>query len=205
MTRETNAEANTISTSLSSTIRRRLIKREADVRLYQISRPRAVAAIKELKSEPWPDDKSIKAACERLHIWDREVRWFEVLTELADRIDTNPFSGVRLNLSDVATRLCPHMTKREWRTAFAWFDINYHERLWFPVQTTELDIDELERQLFELAAAYGHVPACELEIILQSTPNSKYYRTAKHELQSRGWEWVNIKRAGATHRVINPP
>jgi hypothetical protein len=205
MTRETNAEANTISTSLSSIIRTRLIKREADVRLYQLNRPKAVGIIKELKSERWPDEKSIKAAKERLLLWDKEIRWFEVLVELADRIDGNPFPGQRLNLSDVATRLCPHMSKREWRQAFAWFGIDYHERVWFPVETNELDIDELEACLLGLILENGKLPACELETILQSTPNSKQYREVKRELQHRGWQWVNVKHSGITMRVINPP
>ncbi len=205
MMKENLREESTISTSLSSTLRRLLSKHEADIHLLAHSRPKAAALIDELKGEEYPDDPSIKCAKERLYIWDKEISWFYTLTALADAIDSNPYPGEKVRLLALAKRLFPGTSLRQWVEMFRWVGIEHTMRLCFPVAHETINIADLEKQLLDIIAHEGVILASQLEVIVRSPVRSKRYRDAKEQLQSSGWRWAHQRRGNSTVRVINPP
>ena len=201
MTRETNTEASGICNSPSSIIRRQLSKREADVRCYQLNRPAAKEAIKELRSERYPDPLSILAAQERLTIWNKAIRWFELLSVLADRIDCCSLSNVQLTLLTLVKRLGAPTKENEWRQAFGWYEIDIHAKIWFGV-AANVDLESIEEALRKLLNESNWVLAQRFEEVVGAGVNSKVYRSAKVQLEQRGWCWKQKKIDGKVCKVI---
>jgi hypothetical protein len=201
MTRETNTEASGICNSPSSIIRRQLSKREADVRCYQLNRPAARLVIKQLKSEPYPDLLSIKAAQERLTIWNKAIRWFELLAALADRIDNCNYSGQQLTLLTLVKRIGKPTKENEWREALYWYEIDIYTKIWFGV-AAKLDVESIENELRKLLNESNWVLAKRFEEVVNGGVNSKVYRSAKVQLEQRGWTWKQRKIEGKVCKVI---
>jgi hypothetical protein len=201
MTREMNPEASGTWISPNNIIRRQLSKHEADVRCYQLNRPAARKVIKELKSEPYPDDLSIKAAQERLTIWNKAIRWFELLGVLADRIDSCNYKGQQLTLLTLVKRLGAPTKENEWRQALNWFGIDVHAKIWFGVGAN-IDIESIENELKKLLGESNWVLAEKFKEVVQSDARSKVYRDAKVQLELRGWCWVQKRMKGQKIKVI---
>lgn len=197
-----NGEESITSTSPISIIRSSLKRREAAIRLQTQRLPEAIATVEELKAEAYPDPASIKAAQERVRLWKRERRWFLILTDLADKIEANPYPGQYYRLLELACLLRPNVSQYEWREMFCWFSID-NVVVHLPVAINDIDIESIEQQLLALMNDDNVIPASSLELVIQSSPNSKQYRFTKHQLQQRGWYW-NRQRKPPTS-VIQPP
>jgi hypothetical protein len=204
MKKERNSEESITSTSPSSIIRNSLKRREAAIRLQNERLPEAVAVVEALKAERYPDPGSIKAAQERVRLWVRERRWFLLLTEVANKIDANPYPGRYCRLGELVCSLTPEINQREWREILYWFGIS-NDKIYLPVEIVDIDIVSVERQLLELITEDNVIPASSLEKVLQSSPNSKQYRTTKTHLQQRGWHWVRKRTNATTVCTIEPP
>lgn len=196
-----NPEASGTWTSPSSIIRRQLNKHEADVRCYQLNRPAARKVIKELRLEPYPDDFSIKAAQERLVIWNKVIRWFELLGVLADRIDKANYSNQQLSLIALVKRLGAPTKENEWRQALSWYGIDVHAKVWFGVSAS-IDIESIENELKKLLGESNWVLAERFKEVVQSDARSRVYRDAKVQLELRGWSWKQRKIEGKVCKVI---
>jgi hypothetical protein len=181
-----------------------LKRREAAIRLQNERLPEAKAVVEMLKREDYPDGHSIKAAQERVRIWKRERRWYVLLTDLTKAIQANPYPGQHIRLYALAQQLIPHISKREWYEIFYWFGIT-NIMVHTPVKVAELDIDDIEQQLIELVNEDNVVPATALREVLQCTPRSKQYVSAKETLEQRGWRWSHQRSGLTTQRVIRPP
>lgn len=201
MTREMTTEASDTCSSPSNIIRRQLSKREADVRCYQLNRPAAKKVIEQLKLEPYPDPLSIKAAQERLTIWNKAIRWFELLSVLADRIDCSSFSNVQLTLLTLVKRLGAPTKENEWRQAFYWYEIDIHAKIWFGA-TANVDVESIEEALRKLLNESNWVLAQKFEEVVEAKANSKVYRAAKVQLERRGWCWKQKRIEGKKVKVI---
>jgi hypothetical protein len=202
MKKERNNEESITLTSPVSIIRNSLKRREAAIRLQTQRLPEAIATVEVLKAEAYPDPASIKAAQERVRLWKRERRWFSMLTDLADKIEANPYPGKYYRLLELASLLVPDVSKYEWREMFCWFNIN-NDKIYLPVTIDIINIESVEQQLLALMNDDNVIPASSLELVIQSSPNSKQYRNTKHQLQQRGWYW-NRRRKPPTS-VIQPP
>ena len=191
-------------TSPVSIIRNSLKRREAAIRLQNERLPEAAAVVEALKAEDYPDSASIKAAQERVRLWKRERRWFSMLTDLAVKVEANPYPGQYYRLLELASLLIPDVSNQEWREIFYWFRID-NVVVHLPVEIVDIDIESVERQLLELMCDDNTIHASSLERVLQSSPNSKQYRTTKIHLQQRGWYWVRKRTNATTVCIIVPP
>jgi len=205
MTRESPTEASITSTSLISIIRKSLRKHESTVRIYDESRPALKREIRLLKREKYRDQKSIDARIEQLQIWSFAILGYELLTTLADRLETNPFPSQRLTLREIACRLVPDVKPLVWFAIFNVFELSASERFYFPAVEENWNVEVIEGELWELLGEREAVPVKETREVMPWVPQSKTYLAVKGELQKRGWLWGTLKREGVVARVIFPP
>jgi hypothetical protein len=181
-----------------------LSKHEAEVRCYKERRPEGVCVVAALKAEEYPDLLSIRAAEERLYIWDRVIRWFELLCWFADRVDNAEYSGELYSFIQLARAFSrSDVSIREWRNAFSYFGIEAHQKVWFPVKG-ERNIREIEAALRALAQG-DWLLATELERVVKASSKTAVYKKAKGELEQRGWKWGQKKVKGRVLKVILLP
>jgi hypothetical protein len=159
-----------------------------------------------LKAEEYPDVLSIRGAQERLDIWDRVIRWFELLCWFADRVDEAEYSGELYSFIQLARAFSrSDVSIREWRNAFSYFGIEAHQKVWFPVRCGDLDIVAIENKLVALVRTDGTVAACEVPAALNMSANSKVYRKVKDILEDRNWKWKQRKIGGRVEKIVIPP
>jgi len=192
MTRESPTEASIISASLSSIIRKSLSKLASTVKLYDESRPALKREIRLLKGERYRDQYSIDARKEQLRIWSYAILGYELLSTLADRIDTNPFPAERLTLRQIAFRLMPDVQTAVWFAIFGIYELCASTRYYFPADVVTESITEIESRLWQLAGCRSEVPLHEIVTEMGWNPNGKVYRGVKSELEQRGWKWVRV-------------
>lgn len=205
MTRESPTEESIISTSLSSIIRKSLSKHASTVRLYDESRPALKRMIRELKREKYKDQSSIDSRKEVLRIYSYAIFGYELLSAIADRIDTNPFPAERLSLRDIAFRLMPDVNKGVWFAIFSIYELSPFSRHYFPACEEVVDIGEIEERLQELLGEREELPVSESKVVMPWVSTSKTYQSVKRVLQERGWLWKVAWREGKTVKVICPP
>jgi hypothetical protein len=139
-----------------------------------------------------------------------------LVNDLIIVVETNPFPGERKRVLEVAQELFPGAMvilypgvklkgEKLWRQVFAIGDVDYRERLLFPVKEGEIDIIETERMLYEYVREDGTLPAIEVPKVLQLEVNSKLYRSVKCKLQDRGWVWKQRKEDGKTVKIVVAP
>ena len=201
MTKASPIEESITSTSLSSIIRKSLTKLASTVRSYEEARPLLKSTICALRVEKFRDQKSIDARSEQLQIWDNAILGYELLTVIADRIDTNPFPSERLTLREVVFRLMPDVRKSVWATILEVYELNPSSRHYFPAMSDWFDIAEVENQLMVLLNGRVAVPVCEAKKVLHWQPRSTTYLSAKKSLEERGWKWVRSK---AERKIVAP-
>ena len=175
------------------------------MRRYDESRPALKRMIHDLKREKYRDQKSIDSRKEVLRIYSYAIFGYELLSALADRIDTNPFPAERLSLRDIAFRLMPDVSKAVWFAIFSIYELSPFERHYFPACEEVVDIEEIEKRLQELLGQREELPVSESKVVMPWVSTSKTYQSVKRVLQERGWLWRVVKRAGKTVRVICPP
>jgi hypothetical protein len=205
MTRESPTEESIISASLSSIIRKSLSKLASTVRLYDETRPALKRIIRSLEKERYKDKKSIDARKEQLRIWSYAILGYELLSTLADRIDTNPFPAERLTLRQIAFRLMPDLQTGVWFAIFSIYELCASTRYYFPADAITESIAEIESRLWQLAGGRVEVPLSEVVTEMGWNPNGKVYRVVKGELEQRGWVWKCVKRSGSVSRVVCVP
>lgn len=193
------------SISPSSILRERLKTHGTDYLRYVERLPEALKVIEDLKAEEFPDLKSIDAAKERQQIWMLHVDGYTLLVDLCDKIDANPFPGLQLKVTNVAVKLSPEVGRFRWLRIFELYHIDGSWRIYFPAAVDDLDVAQLERELLQLAGERDAVPVNEAKEVLPWEPNCKTYRTAKSELEGRGWRWKLQKREGKVSKVICVP
>lgn len=204
MAKERNGRESTTSTLPVSTILNLLQKHEKRIGLQNERLPEAKAVIETLKQEQYPDTHTIRAAQERVRIWTREWRWFNLLKVLAHKIEANPYPGQHIRLYALAQKILPDVNKQEWYEIFYWFNVT-NTMVCTPVEVTEIDVETLEEQLIRRVNEDNVILAIVLREILQCTPRSKQYLAAKDALEQRGWEWAHYRSGQSTHRIIRPP
>lgn len=161
--------------------------------------------IRELKREKYRDQNSIDSRKEVLRIYSYAIFGYELLSTLADRIDTNPFPAERLSLRDIAFRLMPDVNKGVWFAIFSIYELSPFERHYFPACEEVVDIEEIEAELRKLLGAREEVLASETKTVMPWVSTSKTYQRVKRVLQERGWLWKVAWREDKTVKVICPP
>jgi hypothetical protein len=206
MTKESESGENAICISPSNIIRRQLSKHEAEVLCYKERRPEGVLVVAALKAEEYPDLLSIRAAQERLVIWDTVIRRFELLCWFADKLDAAEYSGERYSFLQLVKMFSGRdYSNPDWRDSFRYFGIDAHEKVWFPVRCGSLDIVAIENKLVALVREDGTVAACEVPPALEISANSKVYREVKRKLEGRDWTWKQRKIGGKVEKIVIPP
>ena len=180
-------------------------KLESTVKLYDESRPALKRVIRELEKEKYKDQYSIDSRKEQLRIWSFAIIGYELLSLLADRIDTNPFPGQRLTLREIAFKLMPDVRTAVWFSIFNIYELNACERCYFSADCINESITEVEERLLELAGDRVEVPLHEIVTEMGWNPNGKVYRSVKSELEQRGWVWRCVKRKGSVSKVVCVP
>jgi len=192
MTRESVTEESFISASLSSIIRISLSKLASTVKLYDESRLELKRVIRSLERETYRDKNTIDARKEQLRIWSFAILGYELLSSLADRIDTNPFPSQRLTLREIAFKLMPDVQTAVWFAVFSIYELCASTRYYFPADVLNESIAEIEEKLRQLAGGRVEVPLREIVTEMGWNPNGKVYRSVKGELEQRGWKWVRV-------------
>jgi hypothetical protein len=204
MTKERKGGESAICSSPSSIIKQQLSKHEAEIRCYKERRPEGVCYLAALKAEEYPDVLSIRGAQERLDIWDRVIRWFELLCWFAGKLEEAEYSGERHSFIQLARAFSrSDVSIREWRNAFFYFGIETHQKVWFPVKG-ERDICEIEAALRALAQG-DWLLATELERVVKASPKTAVYKEVKRELEQRGWKWGQKRIGGKLTKIIVAP
>lgn len=205
MMRESPTEGSITSTSLSSIIRKSLSKHASTVKLYDESRPALKREIASLKREKYWDKNSIDSRKEVLRIWSYAILGYELLSAIADRIDTNPFPAERLSLREIAFRLMPDVNPFVWLAIFDIYELSPFTRHYFPACEEVVDIEEIEERLQELLGKREELPVSESKAVMPWVSTSKTYQSVKRVLQERGWLWKVAWRNGKATKVIRPP
>jgi len=205
MTRESPPEESIISTSLSSIIRKSLRKQESTVNLYDESRPALKRQIQSLERQIYRDQKIIDNRKEVLRLWSKAIIGYELLSTLADRIDTNPFPEQRMIFGQIAVSLMPDVKIGLWPDIFCVYELDPFLWYQFPVAAEDFDISKIECELWELLAGREALPVFEVRGVLPWEVHSKTYRTVKGKLQQRGWVWKSVKREGIVRKEIVAP
>lgn len=203
MTRESVSEGSTISTSLSSIIRTSLSKHASTVQEYDARRPELKLIIRQLNAERFPDENTIKWKKWLLRRWSRAIFGYEVLSTLADRIDTNPFPTERLTLRKIAYRLVPHIKSFTMDDIFDEFNLAaiVDEKFYFPAEADSFDIEEIEENLRNLLREGGTVLVKDAREVLHWATKSKTYQEVKRALERKGWRWQRTK---TERRIVAP-
>lgn len=147
--------------------------------------------------------------CEIIKINDQH----EVNTELVERlltaVQSNPNPGERKRVIKIAVDLIPEGGKLGWRLIFEDPDFNFprnfaNERITFPA-IVEVDVRDIERQLWELVREDNTISAADVPVALNMGPNSNAYRKVKSKLEERDWVW-KVRRIGPkTERIVVAP
>jgi hypothetical protein len=147
--------------------------------------------------------------CEIVNINDQH----EVNTELVERlltaVQSNPNPGERKRVIKIAVDLIPEGGKLGWRLIFEDPDFNFprnfaNERITFPA-IVEVDVRDIERQLWELVREDNTISAADVPVALNMGPNSNAYRKVKSKLEERDWVW-KVRRIGPkTERIVVAP
>jgi hypothetical protein len=196
---------NITSTSPSSILRDRLKTHEEGYLLCVERLPEVLQQIADWSSETFPDLRSIDAAIERKEIWELRIEGHTLLVDLCDKVDANPFPGLKLSVMNVAVKLSPEVKSLKWWAIFKIYDIDASWRIYFPVAVEELNVAQLELELLKLAGERDAVPVIEAKKVLLWVPTSKTYQTAKRALEERGWEWKVRKVESRVEKVICVP
>ena len=175
------------------------------MRLYDESRPALKRVIRSLEKEKYRDQNSIYARKEQLQIWSFAILGYELLSLLADRIDTNPFPSERLTLRQIAFRLMPDVQAAVWFAIFSIYGLCACQRYYFPSDVVTESIAEIEARLWQLAGGRVELPLHEIVAEMGWSPNGRIYRGVKSELEQRGWIWRCVKRNGCVSKVVSVP
>jgi hypothetical protein len=84
-------------------------------------------------------------------------------------------------------------------------DINYEAKVYFPVETEDVNVLEIEEELLLYAGDKKELLVADVGAILHWEPNGKTYRMVKKGLEERGWVWKSVKRKGIVSKVICVP
>jgi hypothetical protein len=158
------------------------------------------------------------ALAERIAYNDALLVVEELVRDLAETVEKNPYPGEQKYLLTIAVELFPNAgVKFEpgrrrnlvkgrdlWERIFDIGEIS-SIKINFPVTDAEHEITEVERKLWELVREDGTVPAIEIPISLGMEANSKVYRTVKKRLEERGWVWKAVKKNGKVSKVVVAP
>jgi len=205
MSLTTPSGGNITSTSPSSILREQLKTHETDYLLYIDRLPELLQQIADWEGERHPDPDSIGSRKIVRDIWITKIKGYTLLVDLCNKIDTNPFPGMRLSVTKVAVKLSPEVGRLRWLHIFGLYDIDATLRIYFPAETMEFDLQSLERELLELAGDRDIVPIAETREAIPWDPNCKTYRVVKSALELRGWRWKLQKRGGKVSKVICTP
>ena len=183
---------------------------------WQHHRERSIARRKQYRRRWWRHRRDWDILNEAIVYNDGLVVVETLVNDLIIVVETNPFPGERKRVLEVAQELFPGAMvilypgvklkgEKLWRQVFAIGDVDYRERLLFPVKEGEIDIIETERMLYEYVREDGTLPAIEVPKVLQLEVNSKIYRSVKCKLQDRGWVWKQRKEDGKTVKIVVAP
>jgi hypothetical protein len=162
------------------------------------------------------DRAEFDCANELWFYWEGKLAAYELLLDLYVAVASNPFPGERMRLLEVAYRLFPRVEgsfcpggrlrgRGYWRVIFKEFELCGNVLIYFPAKDDDVDLNEVEKKLLELAAGNEFVYVKETKDILVWYPRSKTYRSVKKELENRGWKWGQKKVKGRLDRVIFIP
>lgn len=141
---------------------------------------------------------------------------FELLLDLHVAVTHNPFSGEKKRLLEVATELFPQVQisflpkcvfsgRAAWREILRQFELDASQEVWFPIREDDVDLEQVECRLLQLAGHREEMPLQEARVVLCWKPKSKTYSYVKVGLEERGWRWRCVKRAGKVSKVICVP
>ena len=143
--------------------------------------------------------------------YDEMLIAFELLLDLQVNLESNPFPGQQLCLIQVARSLYPAIRvwrskgRAAWKRIFYEYDLPGDYRVTFPVKVDGTDIDEVELLLLQLVREDNTIPAPEVPVALNLSPNCKQYRVVKNALIERGWQWKHRRYNNTTQKVVVPP
>jgi hypothetical protein len=147
--------------------------------------------------------------CEIIKINDQHEIFTELIERLLTAVQSNPNPGERKRVIKIAVDLIPEGGKLGWRLIFEDPDFNFprnfaNERITFPA-LVEVDVRDVEKQLWELVREDNTIPANEVPVALNMSPNSNAYRAVKVKLEERDWVWKRRRRDGKLEGIVVAP
>ena len=185
---------------------------------------------REVRPEAIAEQRNYKKA----KVWDREARrdWdiarervtfndgvVTVETLVGDLIfvlEENPFPGEQRTVLNIAVELFPDAKvmldpkvsisgEKLWVRIFDEGEVDYRERIYFPIKIKEIDIVETEDLLWEMVREDNTIVAADIPVALNLSGKSKAYRSVKSKLQERGWRWCSRKELGKVIKIVVAP
>jgi hypothetical protein len=213
MNKDGPSEASTTLTSLISIIQRSLNSHADALARFKQLRSQYIEAINIEK--PVAQKAYDKAEYDRLQSlllhYDEMLVAYELLLDLQVDLERNPFPGQQLRLIQVARALYPlirvwqRMGRPAWQRVFYEFDIPEDYRVTFPTTVSEIDIHEIELTLLQLVSEDNTIPAIDVPVALNLSPNSKQYHNVKNALTVRGWQWKSRRMNNTMQKIVIPP
>jgi hypothetical protein len=213
MHKDEQSGASSTLTLLISIIQNSLVWHGERLKLFRQSRKHYVDKINEEKQvgNGTYDKSEYDRAVSLLHYYDDMLVAFDLLLDLQVDLETNPFPGQQLCLTQIARSLYPAVRVwrsrglAAWKRIFEEYDLPGEFRVRFPVKVGETDIDEVELLLLQLVRDDNTIPAPDVPAALNLSPNCKQYRTVKTALIERGWQWKSRRYSSTTQKVVVPP
>lgn len=139
-----------------------------------------------------------------------------LVSQLIEALERNPFPGEKKKVLEVAQELFPGATvilypkvvlkgEKLWIEIFDLGEVDYRERLRFPVKDGEIDVAEAEKLLYENIREDGTIVAAEVPRVLKLAAQSKAYAVTRKLLQGRGWRWAQRREQGKKVKVVVAP
>jgi hypothetical protein len=143
----------------------------------------------------------------------------DLISDLKVALRSNPYPGEQKRLVAIAVGLFPDAGVRFepgrrrvalkgeklWRKIFAIGGVTLAEKICFPETSDNWDIKQVEEMLLQLVREDNTIPAPEVPVALNLSPNCKQYRVVKSALIERGWQWKHRRHNNTTQKVVVPP
>jgi hypothetical protein len=95
--------------------------------------------------------------------------------------------------------------ERLWLRIFQEGEVNYWDKVYFPVKVVEMDIPEMEILLWRMVREDNTIVAADIPLAVNLEVNSKAYRVLKSKLQERKWVWSARREGGKMTKIVIAP
>lgn len=218
MTKTTSASLSTTLDWLVSTLTKFLGWLGVQNQHWLLRKKFAIETYKDYRKDKEWHAPDADALAERIAYNDALLVVEELVRDLAETVEKNPYPGEQKYLLTIAVELFPNagvkfepgrrrklLKGRDlWERIFEIGEIS-SIKINFPVTDAEHEITEVERKLWELVREDGTVPAIEIPKALNMKPTGKNYAAIREKLIERGWVWKSMRKDGKISKVVVAP